>query len=155
ARRRRCIGPTPTLRGGAMAFHPYLFFRGNCREAFTRYKEVFGGELSMMTMADAPADAGPVPDDQKDLVLHAALVLGDALLMGSEDPTGNVTTVQGMSVSYSAPDAATAERVFAALADGGEVTMALAETFFSPRFGMCTDRFGTPWMVGAEAPQSA
>lgn len=136
-------------------FHTYLFFGGNCREAFTRYQEIFGGNVEIMTMADALTDGGPVTDDQKDLVLHAALMVGDALLMGSDDPTGNFTKVQGMSVSYSAPDAETAERVFAALSEGGEVTMALEPTFFSPSFGMCVDRFGTPWMVGAEPQEGS
>ena len=75
------------------------------------------------------------------------------LLMGSDDPTGDFKGVQGMRVNYSVGDVADAERVFAALVDGGEVTMPLAETFFSPKFGMCVDRFGTPWMVNAEAPQ--
>ena len=132
-------------------FQPYLFFGGNCREAFTRYQEIFGGNLEVMTMADAPADAGPIPDEQKDLVMHAALMVGDGVLMASDDP-GDFSGVQGMSVTYSAPDAETAERVFAQLAEGGQVTAPLEPTFFSPRFGMCVDRFGTPWMVVADMP---
>jgi PhnB protein len=135
-----------------MAFHPYLYFGGNCREAFTRYQEIFGGELVMLRFADMPAEE-PTPTDQADLVMHAALTSGDRLLMGSDDPTGSFSTVQGMSVSYSAPDAAEATRAFEALAEGGKVTMPLGQTFFSPSFGMCVDRFGTPWMVVAEAPE--
>ena len=134
-----------------MAFHPYLMFGGNCREAFTRYQEIFGGELALMTMADMPPEF-EVPTDQADLVMHAALTFGDNVLMGSDDPTGNFGPVQGMSVNYSVRDVAEAQRVFEALADGGEVTMPVAETFWSPLFGMCVDRFGTPWMVNAEAP---
>jgi PhnB protein len=133
-----------------MAFHPYVFFGGNCREAFTRYGEIFGGELQIMTMADAP-DTEEMPGDQPDLVLHAAVMVGDALLMGSDDPTtDDFGPVQGIMVSYSAPDADDAHRVFDALADGGTVNQELIETFFSPAFGMCIDRFGTPWMVSAE-----
>jgi PhnB protein len=75
--------------------------------------------------------------------------------MASDDPTGNFKGVQGMQVNYTVRDVAEAERVFAALADGGEVTMPIAETFWSPRFGMCVDRFGTPWMVNAEAPEQS
>lgn len=135
-----------------MAFHPYLFFGGNCREAFTRYEEIFGGELVLLTMKDMPSDE-PVPEDQADLIMHAALTLEDQLLMGSDDPTTDTFgPVQGMQVNYSAADAADAQKVFAALAEGGEITLPIGETAWSPMFGMCIDRFGTPWMVGADAP---
>jgi PhnB protein len=129
-----------------MAFHPYLFFGGNCREAFTRYQEIFGGELTLLTMSDAPSD-DPVPADQADLIIHAALVVDGATLMASDDPTGGFAGMQGASVSCTVADVPEAERVFGALADGGQVTAPLGETFFSPRFGMCVDRFGIPWMV--------
>lgn len=134
-----------------MAFHPYLFFGGNCRQAFTEYEQIFGGELVLMRMGDAPSDE-PVPADRADLIIHAALMLGDRLLMGSDDmTTGSFGPVQGMMVSYAAADADEANRVFAALSDGGQVTQPIIETFFSPAFGMCTDRFGTPWMIVADA----
>lgn len=135
-----------------MAFHPYLNFGGNCREAFTRYQEIFGGELVLLPMSDMPSDQ-PVPADQADLVMHAALTFDGHLLMACDDPTGRFDGVRGMYVNYSVADVAEAERAFEALADGGEVTMPLAETFWSPGFGMCVDRFGTPWMVNAEGPQ--
>ncbi|MET0729184.1 MAG: VOC family protein [Acidimicrobiales bacterium] len=138
-----------------MAFDPYLFFGGNCREAFTRYQEVFGGELQLLTMADTP-DSEVVPAEQADLILHAALTLDGRLLMGSDDPTtDDFGPVQGMMVSYSATDADDARRVFDALAEGGSVNQALTETFFSPAFGMCVDRFGTPWMVSAYAEDAS
>ena len=138
-----------------MAFDPYLFFGGNCREAFTRYQEVFGGELQMLTMADTP-DSEDVPAEQADLIIHAALTLDGRLLMGSDDPTtDDFGPVQGMMVSYSASDADDARRVFDALAEGGSVNQALTETFFSPAFGMCVDRFGTPWMVSAYAEDAS
>ena len=134
-----------------MAFHPYLFFGGNCREAFTRYQEIFGGELVLLSMKDVPSDE-PVPAAQADLIMHAALTFEDSLLMGSDDPTtDSFGPVQGMQVNYSVADVDEAKRVFEALADGGEVTMPIAETFWSPMFGMCIDRYGTPWMVGADA----
>ena len=135
-----------------MAFHPYLNFGGNCREAFTRYQEIFGGELTLLTMSDMPPGE-PVPAEQADLILHAALSFEGHLLMASDDPTGNFDGARGMYVNYSVPEVAEAQRVFEALADGGEIIMPLAETFWSPSFGMCIDRFGTPWMVNAEAPQ--
>jgi PhnB protein len=136
-----------------MAFYPYLFFGGNCREAFDCYKEIFGGELFIMTMKDMPSEE-PVPADQADLIMHAALTIQDQLLMGSDDPTSdNFGPVQGMQVNYAVADVAEAERAFAALADGGKVTMPIAETSWSPAFGMCIDRFGTPWMVSADSSQ--
>ncbi|HVM39894.1 MAG TPA: VOC family protein [Acidimicrobiia bacterium] len=134
-----------------MALHPYLFFSGTCREAFTRYHEIFGGDLVLLPMSEAPDQ--PVPPEQADLIMHAALTFGDNLLMASDDPTGDGGPVKGMSVNFTVDDASEAERVFAALAEGGEVTMPLAETFWSPKFGVCVDRFGTPWMVNVAAEE--
>jgi PhnB protein len=135
-----------------MAFHPYLYFGGNCREAFTRYQEIFGGELVLLPLKDMPSDE-PVPAAQGDLIMHAALKVDDNLLMASDDPTtDSFGPVQGMQVNYAVADVGEAKRVFEALADGGEVTLPMGETFWSPAFGMCVDRFGTPWMVSAEAP---
>jgi PhnB protein len=129
-----------------MAFRPYLFFGGNCRDALTRYQEIFGGELTLLTMKDVPGEAPPA--DKADLIIHAALMVGDELLMASDDPMStDFGPVQGIMVSFDAADVAEANRVFDALADGGTVTQALIPTFFSEAFGMCTDRFGTPWMI--------
>ena len=84
-----------------MAFRPYLFFGGNCREAFTRYQEVFGGELTLLTMKDVPGEEPPA--DKADLIIHAALMVGDDLLMASDDPmSDDFGPVQGMMVSYDA-----------------------------------------------------
>ena len=130
-----------------MAYRPYLFFGGNCREAFTRYQEIFGGELMLMTMKDAP-DQSDVPPEMADMIIHAALNQTDEVLMGSDDPTAtDFGPVQGMMVSVDASSTDEAKRIFEALADGGTVTQALEPTFFAEAFGMCTDRFGTPWMV--------
>ena len=130
-----------------MAFHPYLFFGGNCREAFTHYQQVFGGELTLITTADMPAEER-VPGAPDDLIMHAALRSDDQLLMGSDDPTTDgFGPVQGMMVTFTAGDVDDAKRTFAALADGGQETLAIGPTSFSQMFGMCVDRFGTPWMV--------
>ena len=135
-----------------MAFRPYLFFGGNCREAFTRYQEIFGGELTLLSMKDVPGE--PPPGAPEDTIIHAALTLGDDLLMASDDPTtDSFGPVQGMMVSYDAKDVTDANRVFDALADGGAVNQALEPTFFSQAFGMCVDRFGIPWMVVAPQPE--
>jgi len=134
-----------------MAFNAYVFFSGGtCAEAFEHYRDVFGGELSVMRMSEVPQEAR-MPGAEPDFVMHASLRVGDGLLMGSDDPTGDGGPKQGFSVSYSAPDADTARRVFDALAQDGEVTMALEPTFWSAAFGMCTDRFGVPWMVDVES----
>ena len=134
-----------------MAFHPYLFFGGNCRDAFTHYQQVFGGELMLVTNKDMPS-AEQMPGVDDDLIMHAALMIDGNLLMGSDDPTDGFGPVQGMQVNYAASDAAEAQRAFSALAEGGKVTLPIGPTSWSPMFGMCVDRFGTPWMVGADAP---
>jgi PhnB protein len=132
-------------------FHPYLFFGGNARDAFTRYQEVFGGELSLVTNADMPAEE-QMPDVASDLIMHAALAIGDGLLMGSDDPTGDSSTMQGIQVNVGVDGVDEAKRVFDALADGGEVHAPLAPTSFAAAFGMCTDRFGTPWLLTTNEP---
>lgn len=129
-----------------MSFRPYLFFGGNCREAFTRYREIFGGDLQIMSFADMPSEERP-PEGDQDMVMHAALRVGDHLLMASDDPTGSYDGIRGISVSHTAADAAEARRVFTALAEGGEELMPLSETSWSPLFGMCVDRFGARWMI--------
>ena len=135
-----------------MAFNAYLFFGGNCREAFTRYQEIFGGELTLITAAEMPAEEAP-PAEFGDAIMHAALMVDGNLLMASDDPTtDSFGPVQGMQVSYSSADPAEATRVFDALAEGGKITQPIGPTSWSPAFGMCIDRFGTPWMVGADAP---
>jgi PhnB protein len=143
------------LRPDGMTFNPYLFFGGNCRDAFTRYQEIFGGELVLVTAQDMPPGEA-MPGASPDLIMHAALTARGDLLMGSDDPTtDSVGPVHGMQVNYSTDDVDEATRVFTALADGGQVTMPLGATSFSPAFGMCVDRFGTPWMVSTDAPADA
>ena len=134
-----------------MSFHAYLFFSGTCNEAFTRYNEIFGGELVVMTNAEAPD--GGMPGAAPDMVIHASITLPNGgLLMASDDPTGDGGGTKGVSVSYTAKDTSEAKRVFDALSEGGEVTGPLQETFFSPMFGTCVDRWGVAWMVNTEAP---
>src|SRR5262245_62094949 len=133
-----------------MSFHPYLFFGGNCREAFTAYKEIFGGELVLLTPKDMPSEEQP-PTGGDDLIMHAALMSDGQLLMGSDDPTTDkFPPVQGMQVNYSTATPEDAKRVFDALAKGGEVNLQIGPTSWSPMFGMCVDRYGTPWMISAD-----
>lgn len=140
---------------GMARFSPYLFFPGSCRAAFERYQAVFGGELQILTAADMGGDA--MPGAAPDAVMHAALIFDDVTLMGSDDPTDpDLGPVQGMQVAYDAPTVADANRVFDALAEGGEAVQPLIPTGWSPAFGMVRDRFGVPWMVVAaeDAPEA-
>lgn len=137
-----------------MTLHPYVFFSGNCREAMTRYQEVLGGDLDVVTNADAPPDA-QMPGASPDAVMNATLVLDGGILLASDDPTGDGARRRGVAIHHTVADGAEAERVFSALAEGGDVTMPLAETFWAARFGMCTDRFGTAWMISVDLPNDA
>jgi len=137
-----------------MSFTPYVFFSGNCSEAFNRYQEIFGGELQVMKMDDLP-EGEEAPPGSEGMVMHAALTVGGELLMGSDNPGDDFAGPRDMVISVSGEDPAEAKRYFDALAEGGEVSMPLQEVFWSPAFGMVTDRFGTPWMVDCEAPAPA
>jgi PhnB protein len=138
-----------------MKIAPYLFFTGNCAEAFKTYETILGGKIDMMMRyADMPADAGPAPT-HPDLVMHASLVVGDQMLMASDaPPEQSEGPMQSVSVSISVKEPAEAERIFAALSEGARIKMPMMETFWAPRFGMLQDRFGTHWMVGCDAPTS-
>ena len=136
-----------------MAFYPYLFFGGDARDAFTRYQEIFGGELTLVTAADMPPEE-QMPDAPADMIMHAALTTaaGD-LLMGSDDPTVDTfAPVHGMQVNVSVSGLDEAKRVFDALAEGGMTHAPLGPTSFAAAFGMCTDRFGTPWLLTTDEP---
>ena len=135
-----------------MSFSPYVFFSGNCAEAFEHYHQVFGGELNVMRNRDVPPGGESMPGMSPDAVMHASVKLGDGFLMGSDDPSGDGGPRVGSAVAFTAADPAEAERVFNALADGGETTMPFGTTFWSQGFGMCTDRFGVPWMVDTAGP---
>jgi PhnB protein len=136
-----------------MSLHPYLFFTNTTRAAMTRYHEILGGQLDIMSAADLPAGEEPPFETADDFVIHAALMLGgDALLMASDDPTGDGSGVKGAAINLTLDDVDDARRIFDALADGGSIEMALGETFWSPLFGSCVDRFGVTWMVNV-APE--
>lgn len=134
-----------------MSFHPYLFFSGRkCAEAFRWYQGIFGGEVQIMTFADAPEGTEPMPGSSPDDVMHASIKIGEGFLMGSDDPTGDGGPKVGVAVAFSAPDADQARKVFEALCEGGEVQMEFQQTFWSKGFGACVDRYGFNWMVDTE-----
>lgn len=135
--------------------HPYLFFQGDCAEAFEFYRSVLGGELQVMKYKDAPenpegADCGPGPmkPNYGDKVMHACLRSGEHfMLMGSDDCMGD-DRLAGVSLSLGFGSEDEVRRVFDALSRGGKVDMPPGPTFWSPLFAMCTDRFGVSWMLG-------
>jgi PhnB protein len=133
-----------------MEIQPYLFFDGRCEEAVEFYKRALGAELEMLMRyreSPDPPPPGMVLPGYEDKVMHASLRVGGAVLMASDDCTGNAKQFEGFSLSLSVPDTPTADRMFNALAEGGEVQMPLGRTFWSPRFGMVKDRFGVHWMI--------
>ena len=140
-----------------MSLHPYLFFTNTTREAMTRYQEILGGHLDILGMDDMPqGDADEMPFEAPDgFVMHAALKFGDGdLLLASDDPTGDGQGVKGAAINIILADQDEARRIFNAFADGGEIEMPLGETFWSPLFGTCTDRFGVNWMVNVEVDEA-
>ena len=130
-----------------MKLNPYLNFGGTCREAFQVYEKLLGGKITALhTFGEAPADM-PMPPDWRDKVMHAALTFGDNVLMASDAPPGRHEKMQGVSVSLNVDTPEEAERIWKGLEQGSQIIMPLQQTFFAQRFGMMTDRFGTPWMI--------
>ena len=136
-----------------MQIQSYLFFNGNCGDVIAYYREVLGAEeLFRMRFDEAPPDPQrpPMPPSMGDKVMHATLRIGQSDLMMSDGGCmTNSSAFAGFSLSLAGEDAATAERYFNALAKDGTVKMPFQKTFWSPGFGMVTDRFGVPWMVTA------
>jgi PhnB protein len=133
-----------------MQIQPYLFFDGRCEEAVEFYRNALGAEVTMlMRFKDnpEPPEAGNVPPDAGEKVMHSSFRIGDSTVMASDGQCLGQPSFQGFSLSLSVANDTEAERLFAALADGGQVQMPLTRTFFSPRFGMVADRFGVSWMV--------
>ena len=134
-----------------MSFNPYLFFSGDCAEAFERYHEIFGGEVQILRHGDLPEGAEPMPGAEPHHVMHAALMADGGVLLGSDDPTGDGGPKVGLAVSWGGADDAATKATFDQLAEGGEVQMPLSPTFWTSSFGVCVDRFGISWMVGTES----
>jgi PhnB protein len=136
-----------------MKLNTYLHFEDNCRDAFKFYERVFGGELeTLMTYGESPM-AKETPKEMLDKVMHVRHVVGDEVLLGSDSPPGHFKPLAGISVNIGTDEPAEAERLFKALSEGGTVLMPIQETFWSHRFAMFVDRFGTPWMVNCERAQ--
>lgn len=133
-----------------MQIQPYLFFDGRCEQAIEFYHKALGakpGRFLRYQDSPEPPPPGRVPSGYQNKVMYAEFRVGDTQVMACDDGTRSTTAFQGFRLSLSVANEAQARRVFAALADGGEVNMPLAKTFFSPCFGMLKDRFGVGWMI--------
>jgi PhnB protein len=126
---------------------PYLFFDGRCEEAIEFYRTALGAEVMMLTRYQDSPEPNSCAPGTENKVMHASLQIGDTTLMASDGRCQGKPAFEGFSLSLTVPDETEAERLFATLADGGQVQMPLTKTFFSPRFGMVADRFGVSWMI--------
>jgi len=133
-----------------MTIEPYLFFEGRCDEAVEFYRQALGAEVgALMRYKESPEphQPGALPPGSENKVMHGVLRIGDTTVMVSDGRCSGKPDFRGFALTINAPDVAQADRMFSALADGGQVQMPLAKTFFAPRFGMVTDRFGVLWMI--------
>ena len=133
-----------------MQVQPYLNFDGRCEEAVDYYRKALGAEVEMMMrMKDSPEPPPPgmMPPGSENKVMHVAFRIGSSTIMASDCHAAGKTKFEGFSLSITVPKEADADRLFNALVDSGKVNMPLAKTFFSPRFGVVTDKFGVSWMI--------
>jgi PhnB protein len=133
-----------------MQVQPYLFFDGQCEEAIAFYQSKLGAQVEMMMRFKESPDPEMCPPGSADKVMHAAFRIGDATVMASDGRCEGKPKFEGFSLTISAASDAEAEKLFGALADGGQVQMPLGKTFFASKFGMVADRFGVGWMVIVE-----
>lgn len=138
-----------------MAFVPYMTFNGNCAEALEFYAEVFGGEAQIVQKVAQSPMAEQFDDSQQGFVMHGQVQLGDRVIMGSDSLMGDYTPPSGFHIRMTYADHDRAKRVFDRLAKKGATRMEFATTHFSPGFGLCTDRYGVPWMVMCEGDTAA
>jgi len=133
-----------------MKVEPYLSFEGRCEEAIEFYKKSLGAKVHMLMRfkeSPEPPPSGKFPPEVLEKVMHASMQIGDSTVMATDGQCVGKANFSGISLTLSASNDAEAERILAALGEGGKVCMPLAKTFFASRFGMVNDRFGVPWMV--------
>ena len=133
-----------------MKVQPYLFFDGRCEEAIAFYRRALGAEvLALMRFRESPDPPPPgmLAPGSEDKVMHAAFRIGETEVMASDGRAMGKPEFKGVTLSLSASSEAEADRLFNALAEGGQVQMPIGKTFFSPGFGIVADRFGVSWMV--------
>ena len=133
-----------------MQVEPYLFFEGRCDEALEFYRTTLGAEVTLLMRYKESPDPGMCAPGAEDKVMHANVRIGTSTIMVSDGRCEGPPVFRGFSLSLSPTDKAEAERLYAGLSDGGQVVMPLAKTFWSPLFGMVTDRFGVMWMINVQ-----
>ena len=135
-----------------MRLNTYLNYGGNCAEAFRFYEEHLGAKIGMMMKHGEMPDPSKVQPDMSDKVLYAQITIGDSVIMASDVPADRFKPMRSAYLCLGVASDADAERIFALLADGGDVFMPIQETFFATRFAQLRDRFGTSWMIIHERP---
>jgi PhnB protein len=141
-----------------MFIEPYLYFNGRCDEAIEFYHKALGAQVDVvLRFNEAPQQPPPgtIPAGFENKVMHSSLRIGNTRLMASDGNSTEPVQFGGVTLSLSVDSEADADRFFNALADGGRITMPLAKTFFSSRFGMVHDRFGVSWIIIAPGPAPA
>lgn len=139
----------------SQVIEPYIFFNGRCEEAMEFYRKALGANVEfMMRHKDSPEPPPPgmLPPGFENKIMHASLRIGSTRLMVSDGCSQDKASFEGFSLSLAVGSEAEADRVFTTLAEGGQVKMPLAKTFWSPRFGMLQDRFGVGWMIVVAQP---
>ena len=132
-----------------MKLNPYLAFDGRCQEAFQFYEKTLGGKIAFIqTIGESPM-ASNMPPETHGRIMHVTLQIGDQVLQGADDPSGQFTNPSGFRVAMHFEETAEGERVFNALAQNGKVQMPFQPTCWAKGFGMLIDQFGTPWIINA------
>jgi len=142
---------------GMKTINTYLTFNGNCEEAFNFYKSVFGGEFSHIGHFSNMPEKDKIPKGEENRIMHVSLPMGDTVLMGSDSSEAfgpPAVTGTNFSISIGADSVEEADTVFKALAEGGQIIMPMADTFWNAYYGMLVDRFGIKWMVNFDKPAS-
>lgn len=133
-----------------MKLNPYLTFNGQCEAALKFYEQILGGmTIFKQTWGDSPM-AEQMPKEMHGAIMHATFEVGDSTLMCADLPPDRYDAPKGIHVALHFKDTAEGERIFKALAEGGQVEMPFQATFWTAGFGMCVDRFGIPWMVNSQ-----
>jgi PhnB protein len=131
---------------GKLSLEPYIFFQGNCQEAMDFYKSVFGGELTMQTVSEAPKEMQAMPGAKPTDVMHASLKGGAVDLMASDGSKASPKAAK-VELSLGGTDEAEMRKIFDALAEGGEVKMPLAKQYWGDIFGSLSDKYGVDWLM--------
>jgi PhnB protein len=137
-----------------MKLYTHLNFGGNCEEAFRFYEKHIGGRITtMMRISDLPPEVPPPPGSRPDAVIHASMAVAGVQLIGNDVPPDRFKPIRSSYLYLAVDSAEAADKIYEALAEGGEVGMPIAETFFATRFAQLRDRFGTLWTILHERPR--